>query len=56
MDAMLVLEESLRDGVIDSNALSEVVNATSMKRDHQSYWDNYCSMDPSAPECLIYDV
>lgn len=55
MDAMLVLEESLRDGIIDSKALAEVVHATAMKRDHQSYWDNYCLMDPSAPECLIYD-
>lgn len=56
MDAMFVLEESLRDGDLDRDALAEVIGATSPKTSPASYWDEYCELNPSNAECLLYDV
>jgi len=56
MDAMLVLEEALREGVLDTDALADVCEATSPSKPAENFWDEYCGLYPSDPECLIYDV
>ena len=56
MDAMLVLQDAIMEGVIDHQALSEVVEATKPKMTREAYWDRFCSAEPWAPECLIYDI
>lgn len=56
MDAMFTLEESLRDGQLDRDALAEVIDATCPKLTPNVYWDEYCELNPSSAECLIYDV
>lgn len=53
IDAMFKLEESLRDGDLDSESLSEIVNETEPR---ETFWDRYCEENPSELECLIYDV
>jgi len=56
MDAMLVLQDAIMEGVIDHQALSEVVEATKPRMTREAYWDRFCSAEPWAPECLIYDI
>ena len=56
MDAMLTLQDAIMEGVIDHQALSEVVEATKPKMTREAYWDRFCSAEPWAPECLIYDI
>ena len=56
MDSILKLEEALREGYLDTEALAEVCDATSPKSTTNVYWDEYCELYPSSPECLIYDV
>lgn len=56
MDAMIVLEEALREGHIDKEALADICDATRPKMTTNVFWDEYCELDPSAPGCLIYDV
>lgn len=52
-DAMLSLEQSLREGTLDKEALEELKNPPKKKK--QNYWDSYCNSYPSEPECRIYD-
>ena len=52
-DAMIALEHSLREGTLDKEALDELKNHKEPKK---TYWDSYCAVYPSEPECLIYDV
>ena len=52
-DAMIALEHSLREGTLDKEALDELKNPPTEKK--QTYWDSYCSVYPSDAECLIYD-
>lgn len=51
-DAMVALEHSLREGSLDKEALEELKNA---KPEKPSFFDNYCELYPSEPECLIYE-
>ena len=55
MDAMKVLEEALREGVVDQDALAELCHATSPKNAKNLYWEEFCNDNPNAPECLLYD-
>ena len=50
MDAMITLEKSLREGTLDNEALEEL-----KKPQENNFFDQYCELYPSAPECLIYD-
>ena len=50
MDAMITLEKSLREGTLDNEALEEL-----KKPDENNFFDQYCELYPSEPECLIYD-
>lgn len=52
-DAMIALEHSLREGTLDKEALEELKNHKEPKK---TYWDSYCAVYPSEPECLVYDV
>ena len=52
MDSMITLETALRDGVIDTEALAEVTDATAS----EDFWERFCTLHPSDPECLIYEV
>lgn len=49
-DAMIALEKSLREGNLDKEALEEL-----KQPEKPSFFDQYCDLYPSAPECLIYD-
>ena len=51
-DAMLALEHSLREGTLDKEALDELKNK---KPEKPNFFDSYCELYPSEPECLIYD-
>tara|TARA_B100001758_G_C18094336_1_gene445071 strand:- start:399 stop:581 length:183 start_codon:yes stop_codon:yes gene_type:complete len=51
-DAMLALEHSLREGTLDKEALDELKN---QKPEKPNFFDGYCDLYPSEPECLIYD-
>jgi len=50
--AMIALEDSLREGTLDKEALDELKH---FKEPKPSYYDIFCDENPSAPECLIYD-
>lgn len=50
MDAIITLEKSLREGTLDNEALEEL-----KKPDENNFFDQYCELYPSEPECLIYD-
>tara|TARA_B100001059_G_scaffold226403_1_gene254714 strand:- start:1686 stop:2186 length:501 start_codon:yes stop_codon:yes gene_type:complete len=50
--AMIALEESLKKGTLDVDALQELKNP---KPAREEYWDKYCSIHFDAPECLIYE-
>ena len=50
---MIALEDSLRKGTLDKDALHELKNP---KPTREEYWDSYCAIHYDAPECLIYDV
>ena len=52
-DAMIALEQSLREGSLDKEALEELKNPPKQKK--QTFWDTYCSAYPSEPECRVYD-
>ncbi len=52
-DAMISLEQSLREGNLDKEALEELKNPPKQKK--QSYWDSYCSIYPNEPECRVYE-
>lgn len=51
-NAMIALEESLKKGTLDVDALHELKNP---KPTREEYWDKYCSIHFDAPECLIYE-
>ena len=51
-NAMIALEESLKKGTLDVDALQELKNP---KPTREEYWDKYCSIHFDAPECLIYE-
>ena len=51
-DAMIALEHSLREGTLDKEALDELKN---QKPEKPNFFDGYCELYPSEPECLIYD-
>lgn len=50
VDLMITLEKSLREGTLDNEALEEL-----KKPDENNFFDHYCDLYPSEPECLIYD-
>ena len=52
MDAMSALEESLRKGNLNDEALEEI---KASDKHRLNFWDSYCEAHPSDPECLIYD-
>ena len=52
-DAMIALEQSLREGRLDKEALEELRYPAEKKE--PTYWDTYCSAYPSEPECRVYD-
>lgn len=52
MDAMSALEESLRKGNLNDEALEEI---KASDKHRLNFWDSYCEVYPSEPECLIYD-
>ena len=59
IDLFNQLEEAMREGEMDTEALMKMCDATAPeKKDSSSveYWEGYCSLYPSDPECLIYDV
>lgn len=51
MDAMIALENSLRDGTLDEAALANLKE----QPEKRNFWETYCDMYPSEKECLIYD-
>jgi len=51
-DAILALENSLREGTLNKEALEELTN---QKTEKPNFFDGYCDLYPSEPECLIYD-
>ncbi len=52
MDAMTALENSLRDGTLNEKALEELKKPESQKI---NFFDSYCDLYPSEPECKLYD-
>jgi hypothetical protein len=52
-NAMIALEESLKKGTLDKDALHELKNP---KPTREEYWESYCAIHYDAPECLIYDI
>lgn len=50
IDAMIALENSLREGTLDQDALEEL-----KRPEPTNFFDSYCDLYPSEPECLIYD-
>ena len=50
-NAMNALEQSLREGSLDKEALA----ALTQKPEKRNFWDTYCDATPWEPECLIYD-
>ena len=48
---MNALEQSLREGSLDKEALA----ALTQKPEKRNFWDTYCDATPWEPECLIYD-
>ena len=51
-DAILALENSLREGTLDKEALEELKGA---KDPQPSFFDKYCEENPWEKECLIYE-
>ena len=49
-DPMTALQNSLHEGILDENALEEL-----KRPDKPDFFEQYCDLYPSAPECLIYD-
>lgn len=59
IDLFNQLEEAMREGEMDQEALTKMLDATAPEKSDSSavdFWDGYCNMYPSEPECLIYDV
>jgi len=50
-DAMNALEQSLREGTVDKEALAELTQ----KKEKINFWETYCDAYPSEKECLIYE-
>jgi len=50
-DAMNALEQSLREGTLDKEALEDL----KQKPEKRSFWDTYCDANPWEKECLIYE-
>ena len=50
-DAMNALEQSLREGTVDKEALAELTQ----KKEKFNFWENFCNENPSEKECLIYE-
>lgn len=50
IDAMIALENSLREGSLDQEALEEL-----KRPEPTNFFDTYCELYPSEPECRIYD-
>ena len=50
IDAMIALENSLREGTLDQDALEEL-----KRPEPTNFFDTYCELYPSEPECRIYD-
>lgn len=53
IDSMSALEDSLKKGSLDKDALEDLKASDIGK---PTFWDSYCEVYPSEPECLIYDV
>ena len=51
-EAMLALEHSIKEGTLDKEALEEL----KQPEPKRNFFDSYCEVYPSEPECLIYDV
>ena len=52
MDAMTALENSLREGTLNEKALNELKESKSQPT---NFFDSYCELYPSEPECKVYD-
>lgn len=40
-----------------TNAMREYQEAVRpFPQSQQTHWDNFCSLNPEAPECLVYDL
>ena len=52
MDAMTALENSLREGTLNEKALNELKES---KSPTTNFFDSYCELYPSEPECKVYD-
>ena len=52
MDAMIALENSLREGTLNEEALRELKEP---KKKKTNFFDSYCELYPSDPECKMYD-
>ena len=49
--AMNALEQSLREGTLDKEALEDL----KQRPEKRSFWDTYCDANPWEKECLIYE-
>jgi len=59
IDLFSQLEEAMREGEMDQEALAKVCEVTAPEKVESAlvdFWEGYCNMYPSEPECLIYDV
>jgi hypothetical protein len=54
MSSILTLEESLRQGNLNNQALEELKDEPQPTT--TDFWEAYCLENPSLTECLIYDV
>jgi len=52
LDAMIALENSLREGTLNEEALKELKEH---KKKKTNFFDSYCELYPSDPECKMYD-
>jgi len=53
-NSIIALEESLKRGELDEQALEDLKKPK--EKEEPGFWDAYCFMYPSDPECLLYDV
>ena len=52
LDSMQSLTDGLAEGRLDKDALRGLTERTS----HDRFWDDFCSRNPDALECRLYDV
>lgn len=52
LDSMVALTQGLAEGRLDTSALRDLTERTA----HDTFWDDFCSRNPDALECRLYDV